>query len=86
MAMSFTAGSAVGRLLGYCPQTDPLLPLMTVNETLVFFGGLKGVGSEQHQAPAKRGTYAAQKNGTADAICPPQTARMLLLFALVERQ
>ncbi|CAN0058439.1 unnamed protein product, partial [Hapterophycus canaliculatus] len=35
--------SAVCRLLGYCPQTDPLLPLMSVRETLLFFGGLKGV-------------------------------------------
>lgn len=37
---------AVCRLLGYCPQTDPLLDLMTVRETLLFFGGLKGVGSD----------------------------------------
>eukprot|EP00903_Cladosiphon_okamuranus_P005738 g5694.t1 len=40
------SSSAVCRLLGYCPQTDPLLPLMTVLETLLFFGGLKGVGLE----------------------------------------
>eukprot|EP00752_Nemacystus_decipiens_P003898 g3578.t3 len=41
------SSSAVCRLLGYCPQTDPLLPLMTVLETLLFFGGLKGVSLEQ---------------------------------------
>lgn len=49
--------SAVCRLLGYCPQTDPLLPLMTVNETLLFFGGLKGVGLEQQQPGAGGKTY-----------------------------
>lgn len=38
--------SSVCRLLGYCPQTDPLLSLMTVQETLLFFGGLKGVASK----------------------------------------
>ncbi|CAM9302534.1 unnamed protein product [Discosporangium mesarthrocarpum] len=36
---------AVCRLLGYCPQTDPLLPLMTSEETLQLFGGLKGLGN-----------------------------------------
>lgn len=55
-----TLSSAVCRLLGYCPQTDPLLPLMTVNETLLFFGGLKGVGSgddrDDSAASRRRGT------------------------------
>ncbi|CAM9812712.1 unnamed protein product, partial [Sphacelaria rigidula] len=38
---------SVCRLLGYCPQTDPLLDLMTVHETLLLYGGLKGVGSQE---------------------------------------
>ncbi|CAM9161961.1 unnamed protein product [Phaeothamnion confervicola] len=33
----------LGRLLGYCPQVDPLLELMTATETLRFYGALKGI-------------------------------------------
>lgn len=32
------------RRIGYCPQEDPLLELMTGSETLRYFGRLKGVG------------------------------------------
>jgi ATP-binding cassette, subfamily A (ABC1), member 3 len=31
------------RLIGFCPQTDPLLDLMTGWETLWFFGRVRGV-------------------------------------------
>lgn len=30
------------RMIGYCPQTDPLLELMTARETLWFFGRIRG--------------------------------------------
>jgi len=29
-------------MIGYCPQTDPLLELMTARETLWFFGRIRG--------------------------------------------
>jgi ATP-binding cassette, subfamily A (ABC1), member 3 len=32
-------------LIGYCPQTDPLLDLMTGYETLWFFGRVRGIES-----------------------------------------
>ena len=34
---------SVRRIVGYCPQFDPLLGYMTATETLVMFGRLKGV-------------------------------------------
>ena len=35
------------RYIGYCPQQDPLLELMTAHETLEFFGRIRGlVGQE----------------------------------------
>lgn len=49
------------RLLGYCPQTDPLLPLMTVLETLLFFGGLKGVGLEHPREGGEMRNCCRQK-------------------------
>ena len=58
-AFAHGGGSAVCRLLGYCPQTDPLLPLMTVLETLLFFGGLKGVGLEQPREAGEKKPEAA---------------------------
>jgi len=38
-----TNPGAVARLVGYCPQADPLLGLMTATETLTMFGRLKGI-------------------------------------------
>jgi len=35
--------AAVRRNLGYCPQDDPLLPLMTASELLAMFAHLRGV-------------------------------------------
>lgn len=35
---------ATRRLVGYCPQVNPLLPYMTARETLTMFGHLKGLG------------------------------------------
>ena len=34
------------RMLGYCPQVDPLLELMTAYETLWFFGRIRGINSD----------------------------------------
>lgn len=34
-------------LIGFCPQTDPLLELMTGYETLWFFGRVRGLPSEE---------------------------------------
>jgi ABC-type multidrug transport system ATPase subunit len=31
--------------VGYCPQEDPLLELLTGEETLLYFGRLKGLGA-----------------------------------------
>ena len=33
--------------MGYCPQVDPLLELMTGRETLELFGRLKGIPSKE---------------------------------------
>ena len=40
-----TQQKAVRRLIGYCPQHDALLDLLTVREHLMLFGRLKGVSS-----------------------------------------
>jgi ATP-binding cassette subfamily A (ABC1) protein 3 len=42
------------RMLGYCPQVDPLLELMTGYETLFFFGRIRGLSEEllQRRVPA----------------------------------
>lgn len=73
--------SAVCRLLGYCPQTDPLLNLMTVEETLLFYGGLKGVASDPlHRGRNRRNSknctnqpeplqLRSLKRAAASAIC-----------------
>mmetsp|Transcript_200 Transcript_200/g.364 ORF Transcript_200/g.364 Transcript_200/m.364 type:complete len:2007 (-) Transcript_200:174-6194(-) len=37
---------ATRNLIGYCPQTDPLLDLMTGAETLWFFGRVRGIEEE----------------------------------------
>lgn len=37
---------ATRRRVGYCPQVDALLPLMTARETLTFFGRLKGLANQ----------------------------------------
>jgi ABC-type multidrug transport system ATPase subunit len=37
---------AVRTYVGYCPQVDPLLDLMTAYETLWFFGRIRGVDEE----------------------------------------
>jgi ABC-type multidrug transport system ATPase subunit len=34
------------KLIGFCPQTDPLLELMTGWETLWFFGRVRGIAAE----------------------------------------
>lgn len=34
------------RMLGYCPQVDPLLDLMNAYETLWFFGRIRGIDEE----------------------------------------
>jgi ABC-type multidrug transport system ATPase subunit/ABC-type multidrug transport system permease subunit len=34
------------RMIGYCPQVDPILELMTGNETLWFFGKIRGIDSK----------------------------------------
>jgi ABC-type multidrug transport system ATPase subunit len=33
----------MGRVIGYCPQTNPLIELMTVKENLELYAVLKGV-------------------------------------------
>eukprot|EP00981_Chlorochromonas_danica_P000854 scaffold204_cov208-Ochromonas_danica.AAC.1 len=38
--------SLTQRMLGYCPQVDPLLDLMTGYETLRFFGRIRGIKEE----------------------------------------
>ena len=44
------------RQVGYCPQEDPLLELMTGEESLLFFGRLKGLGgaSDVREAALRR--------------------------------
>jgi len=42
-----TEQKAVRRLIGYCPQHDALLDLLTVREHLMFFGRLKGVSKDR---------------------------------------
>ena len=37
-------------LVGFCPQTDPLLDLMTGYETLWFFGRIRGMPEELLEA------------------------------------
>lgn len=37
--------SAARRSMGYCPQVDPLIEWMTGEETLLFYGRLKGIPS-----------------------------------------
>lgn len=34
------------RLIGYCPQVDPLLELMNAYETLWFFGRIRGIAAD----------------------------------------
>lgn len=40
--------------VGYCPQVDPLLDLMSVRETLVLFGRLRGIGRNEIDAVVER--------------------------------
>lgn len=49
---------AVRRLMGYCPQFDALHPLMTGQETLEFYGRLRGVPEERLSAMV---TYLAER-------------------------
>lgn len=37
----------MGGVIGYCPQTNPLMMIMTVKETLQFFAVLRGVSPNQ---------------------------------------
>jgi len=39
--------SEVRKLVGYCPQVDPLFDLMTARETLLFYGRIKGLEAEE---------------------------------------
>jgi ABC-type multidrug transport system ATPase subunit len=39
--------AAAQRVLGFCPQHDALLPLLTGRESLLFYGACKGIDSEQ---------------------------------------
>jgi ATP-binding cassette, subfamily A (ABC1), member 3 len=41
-------------LIGYCPQTDPLLDLMTGYETLWFFGRVRGIDKDLLQKRCTR--------------------------------
>ena len=46
------APAAVQRRIGYCPQRDPLLDLLTVREHLLLYGRLKGLPEHQVGAAA----------------------------------
>ena len=37
----------MGGVIGYCPQNNPLMMIMTVKETLQFFAVLRGVSPSQ---------------------------------------
>ena len=37
--------SSIANSIGYCPQHDPLIDLMTVTETVILFASIKGVGN-----------------------------------------
>ena len=42
-----TEQKSVRRLIGYCPQHDALLDLLTVRDHLLLFGRLKGVSKQR---------------------------------------
>lgn len=39
--------AAAQRILGFCPQHDALLPLLTGRESLLFYGACKGIAEDQ---------------------------------------
>ena len=39
--------SKIKKLIGYCPQTNPIFDYMTVHENIEYYARIKGIPSEQ---------------------------------------
>ena len=52
-----TEQSAIRQHIGYCPQHDALLELLTVREHLMLFARIKGTGSASEQSVVESKLY-----------------------------
>jgi ABC-type multidrug transport system ATPase subunit len=55
--------SSIANSIGYCPQYDPLIDLMSVTETVILFASIKGVGHGNRTVLLKKVNDTLQQLG-----------------------